>query len=294
MKQSLKGNAAEGAEQWFLYECRSSALLSRAGRSLGLRRPANIRLSPGVPRRLRPNPKPFVILNEVKNLFPCEPKAACGLCRARRRKTNEVQSNICIVSIQILRRSAPQNDKTGRTAIRTTRWNQTIHYSQTPRQTGICNWRQRGVENGNGCSDCSRVCQLQVQAEFIKAGFSRASRSPALRRLAKLAPRASARKQHSADRSRACELTTCALSEQSVRSLRSTPGESRSGEPPRRKAAARATLRVAKNNLRKTTANNASLRIAKPQNDKKRRSNNRPQTTIPYQSSCAMTPSADC
>ncbi len=97
--------------------------------------------------------------------------------------------------IQILRRSAPQNDKTGRTAIRTTRWNQTIHCSQTPRQTGICNWRQRGVENGNGCSDCSRVCQLQVQAEFIKAGFSRASRSPALRRLAKLAPLASARKQ---------------------------------------------------------------------------------------------------
>ncbi len=63
------------------------------------------------PDRLHPNPKPFVILNEVKNLFPCEPKAACGLCRARKRKTNEVQSNICIVSIQILRRSAPQNDK---------------------------------------------------------------------------------------------------------------------------------------------------------------------------------------
>ncbi len=53
----------------------------------------------------------IVILNEVKNLFPCEPKAADGLCRARRRKTNEVQSNICIVSIQILRRYAPQNDK---------------------------------------------------------------------------------------------------------------------------------------------------------------------------------------
>ena len=36
---------------------------------------------------------------------------ACGLCRARRRKTNEVQANICIVSIQILRRYAPQNDE---------------------------------------------------------------------------------------------------------------------------------------------------------------------------------------
>ena len=33
-------------------------------------------------------------------------ETACGLCRARRRKTNEVQSNICIVSIQILRRSS--------------------------------------------------------------------------------------------------------------------------------------------------------------------------------------------
>ena len=69
-----------------------------AGRSLGRRRPANIRLSPGVPRRLRPNPRQtyFVILNEVKNLFPCEPKAADGLCRARRRTTNEVQSRICL------------------------------------------------------------------------------------------------------------------------------------------------------------------------------------------------------
>ena len=38
----------------------------------------------------------FVILSEAKNLFPCEPKAACGLCRARRRETNEVQSRICL------------------------------------------------------------------------------------------------------------------------------------------------------------------------------------------------------
>ncbi len=38
----------------------------------------------------------IVILNEVKNLFPCEPKAADGLCLARRRKTNEVQSRICL------------------------------------------------------------------------------------------------------------------------------------------------------------------------------------------------------
>ena len=38
--------------------------------------------------------KPFVILNEVKNLFPCEPKAACGLCLARREITNVLQSRI--------------------------------------------------------------------------------------------------------------------------------------------------------------------------------------------------------
>ena len=54
---------------------RSSALSSRAGRSLGRRRPANIRLSTGVPRRLRPNLKPyFVILSGAKNLFPLRTK----------------------------------------------------------------------------------------------------------------------------------------------------------------------------------------------------------------------------
>ncbi len=121
----------------------SCGSLSRAGRSLGRRRPASVprRLRPKLiatiflqsvrPGQLRPESQPyFVILNEVKNLFPCEPKAADGLCLARRRKTNEVQSNICIVSIQILRRSAPQNDKL-------------LNCSQTPQQTGICNWRQR-------------------------------------------------------------------------------------------------------------------------------------------------------
>jgi len=162
--------------------------------------------SPGPAAIVPPRQPYFVILNEVKNLFPCEPKAADGLCLARRRKTNAVQSNICIVSIQILRRSAPQNDKTGRTAIRTTRWNQTIHCSQTPQQTGICNWRQRGKVERKRCSGRPRLVEIQ-------SGFSRASRSPATRRLAELAPLASARKQHSADRSRACELTTYALSE---------------------------------------------------------------------------------
>ncbi len=62
-------------------------------------------------------------------------EAACGLCLARRRKTNEVQSNICIVSIQILRRSAPQNDKL-------------LNCSQAPQQTGMYSWRQRSWERG--------------------------------------------------------------------------------------------------------------------------------------------------
>ena len=100
--------------------------------------PAQARKHPAVAGRapqLRPNPRQtyFVILNEAKNLFPCEPKAACGLCRARRRTTNEVQSRICILTIQILRRSAPQNDKL-------------LNCSQAPQQTGMYSWRQRSVE----------------------------------------------------------------------------------------------------------------------------------------------------
>jgi hypothetical protein len=54
-----------GCEQWFYCDCRCVVRLFSAGCSLGRRRPANIRLAPGVPRRLRPNLKPFVILNEV-------------------------------------------------------------------------------------------------------------------------------------------------------------------------------------------------------------------------------------
>ncbi len=121
--------------------------------------------SPGPAAIVPPRQPYFVILNEVKNLFPCEPKAADGLCRARRRTTNEVQSNICIVSIQILRRYAPQNDKL-------------LNCSQTPRQTGICNWRQRGEVKGKD------RCSERPQLAEVNTGFSRASRSPALRRLA--------------------------------------------------------------------------------------------------------------
>ena len=80
-----------------------------------------------------------------------------------------------------------------------------------------------------------------------------------------LAPLASARKQHSADRSRACELKQRALFlNRANAACGSEPGDSRSDDPPCRETAARATLR-----------------IAKPQNDKYQRSNNRKRTTIP-------------
>ena len=88
-------NAAKDAEQWFLYECRCIVrLLEPCGPQPW---PAQARKHPAVAGRApqaAPESKPIVILNEAKNLFPCEPKAACGLCRARRRKTNEVQSRI--------------------------------------------------------------------------------------------------------------------------------------------------------------------------------------------------------
>ncbi len=65
------------------------------------------------PAGCAPNIKPyFVILSGAKNLFPCEPKAADGLCRARRRKTNEVQSRICLRILDTDSSSidTPQND----------------------------------------------------------------------------------------------------------------------------------------------------------------------------------------
>ena len=120
------------------------------------------------------------------------------------------------------------------------------------------------------CAICSQIYQRRMQAEFIESGALRRviavyrakhrlqpcepkPRHAEARRIYKspfltgLAPRASAREQHSADRSRACELTTYALSERSERCLRSSEsGDSRSGEPPRREAATRATLQVAK------------------------------------------------
>ena len=147
---------------------RRAARLSRAGRSLGRRRPANIRLSPGLPRRLRPNPRQtyFIILSEAKNLFPCEPKAACGLCRARRRKTNEVQSRICLRILLYRFFVAMLLRMTKREELRVAQRVGSVlfHCSQTPRQTGICNWRQRGKVEGKDAR-AAAVCRTTIRLQ---------------------------------------------------------------------------------------------------------------------------------
>ncbi len=91
----------------------------------GLRRP---RLRPAsVPRRLRPNLKPFVILNEVDRRTQREQRPLADYAeQGGERQTQCSQESVYVYLIQILRRSAPQNDKTGRTEIRTTRWDRTI------------------------------------------------------------------------------------------------------------------------------------------------------------------------
>ncbi len=89
---------------------------------------------------------------------------------------------------------------------------------------------------GKRCAICSQIYQRRMQAEFIESGALRRviavyrakhrlqpcepkPRPAEARRIYKspfltgLAPRASARKQHSADQSKACELTMYALSE---------------------------------------------------------------------------------
>ncbi len=89
-------NAAENAEQWFT--AIDVASFFGSFEPCGPQPcPAEARKHPAVDGRApqaASESKPFVILNEVKNLFPCEPKTADGLCLARRRKTNEVQSRI--------------------------------------------------------------------------------------------------------------------------------------------------------------------------------------------------------
>ena len=153
----------------------------------GLRRP---RLRPAsVPRRLRPNLKPFVILNEVDRRTQREQRPLADYAeQGGERQTQCSQESVYVYLIQILRRSAPQNDKTGRTEIRTTRWDRTISLFAN----SAADWNKQLAATRKGgrkrCSGRPRLAELNT-------GFSRASRSPALRRLAKLAPRTSAREQ---------------------------------------------------------------------------------------------------
>ncbi len=121
--------------------------------------------SPGPAAIVPPRQPYFVILNEVKNLFPCEPKAACGLCLARRRKTNEVQSRIYFGQgyrffVAMLLRM------TKREELRSARRVGTVlfHCSQTPRQTGMCNWRQRGKVEGKDAR-AAAVCRNTIRLQ---------------------------------------------------------------------------------------------------------------------------------
>ena len=105
-----------------------AALLSRAGRSLGRRRPAS------VPRRLRPkliathflakrSPGPAAsriptLLCHSEQGYRCFAALNMTVGAALRKEANDKRSAVKNLStytfIQILRRSAPQNDKTGR------------------------------------------------------------------------------------------------------------------------------------------------------------------------------------
>ncbi len=91
-----KRECGGGCEQWFLLQL--PVHRGSFGPCGPQPWPAEARKHPAVagraPQAASESQPYFVILNEVKNLFPCEPKAADGLCRARRRKTNEVQSRI--------------------------------------------------------------------------------------------------------------------------------------------------------------------------------------------------------
>ncbi len=120
----------------------------------------------------------------------------------------------------------------------------TANRSQTPRQTGVVNWRQRRSEIGI-------VFRQAGKTRIANTGFSRASRSSALRRLAKLAPPASAREH-------LCHPSTASDKKPVPVSL---PNQNR------KLAAARAILRIAKppKTRRKTRPkNNYSFNPAAP------------------------------
>ena len=126
------------------------------------------------------------------------------------------------------------------------------------------------------CSGRPRLVELQ-------SGFSRASRSPALRRLAKLPPLASARKQHSADRSKACELTTYALSERSLWRGGAATAEAASFRAGRLRLAQHCKLQ--KTIFEKRLQTTQAYELQKPQNHRNRRKtrpkNNYSLSTLP-------------
>ena len=110
-EQSLKGMRRRVRNNGFCTNVVASCgSLSRAGRSLGRRRPASVL------RRLRPK------LFTTHFLAKRSPGPAAGVALSARagpgRKVKDLETLI-------------------------------IHCSQTPRQTGICNWRQRRLRSGN-------------------------------------------------------------------------------------------------------------------------------------------------
>ena len=214
---------------------RCTARLNRAGRSLGRRRPANIRLSPGVPRRLRPESQALCHSERSEESFPLRTKG-----RGRTMPSKEEKDKRSAVKdlfgerLQILRRSAPQNDKLF--IVRKLRGR--LEYA-----TGgnASRYREKMFEATAACRTKHRLQPCEPKPRHAEARNTR----PA---------------GFGTNPSATCESCVCKstlLLNRANAACGGTPGDSRSGEPPRREAAARATLR-----------------ITKPQNEKNRRKKN--------------------
>ncbi len=131
--------------------------------------PAQARKHPAVagraPQAASESQPYFVILSVSEESFPLRTKGrGRTMPRKEEKDKRSAVKNLFWARLQILRRYAPQNDEL-------------LNCSQTPRQTGICNWRQRRLEIGI-------VVRQAGKARIANTGFSRASRSRALRRLA--------------------------------------------------------------------------------------------------------------
>ncbi len=156
VKQSLEGMRRRMRNNGFRNECRRVVRFFSAGRSLPQRRPAS------VPRRLRPKLFTTHFLAK-RSPGPAAGGAPVGASRPRAQglpyQKEKEPAIIVMLSeakhlfwarLQILRRSAPQNDKL-------------LNCSQTPQQTGICNWRQHGkvkekmFETAATCRDKHRL-----------------------------------------------------------------------------------------------------------------------------------------